>query len=80
MHKNKKECYISENLALRAVLYWNFRQCIVKEWCVNAIAVLAFKPFKNILFTWEEILFFEDDQDFSGCTSDESEEDSYWPI
>ena len=76
----KKECHIPEDPALRAALRWHFRQCIVKQWCVNAIALRSFEQSEYVSFAWEEFSFLGSSPDSHGCTSDESEDDDCWMV
>jgi hypothetical protein len=76
--KTKKQCRTLEDPALRAALRWHFRQCIVKQWCINAIAVRSFEQSEDVPFAWEAFSFLGSGPDSCGYPSDESEDDDYW--
>jgi len=78
--KTKKECHISDDQKLRAALRWHYRQCIVKQWCVNAIVLRSFEQSEYVSFACEEFSCLGSGPDSHRCTSDESDDDDYWVI
>ena len=77
--KLKKECRIPDNSTIKAALRWHFRQCIVKQWCVDEIADRSFELSDLSLFTWEDESSLGTSPTSRSDISDESDsDDDYW--